>query len=225
MSFPYSIKYGDTLTLIANRNGFSSWRDIYYHPENTGFRMRRPNPDKIYPGDVIMIPKDAPVGPPQSLPPTPPIPAEPLSTRFVLEQPGHADDIMREERDFFFRILDALNPNVPQLYWLGPPGGYQHVQGRVEFGRETFIRRRMFQVAAPGRAITDLGCAASYVTQYRRGHAGMLSRLFLQLPHSIEIETLRPYMPEAGRGPFRRQGPFQRVEHPERWIDNLPSPW
>lgn len=56
MAKPYTIRPGDTLSHIAAREGFSSWRDIYYHPDNSGFRAKRPNPDRIFPGDVLMIP-------------------------------------------------------------------------------------------------------------------------------------------------------------------------
>lgn len=52
----YTVQAGDTLTAIATRFGFASWRDIYYHPANEPFRRKRPNPDKIFPGDVLIIP-------------------------------------------------------------------------------------------------------------------------------------------------------------------------
>jgi hypothetical protein len=52
----YVVVSGDTLTAIARRFGFASWRDIYYHAENTPFRHKRPNPDKIFPGDELVIP-------------------------------------------------------------------------------------------------------------------------------------------------------------------------
>ena len=52
----YTVRAGDTLTIIAFRFGFASWREIYYHPANEPFRRKRTNPDKIYPGDVLIIP-------------------------------------------------------------------------------------------------------------------------------------------------------------------------
>jgi hypothetical protein len=62
MSSPYEIKSGDTLTLIAKLHGLKSWREIYDLPENAAFRKKRPNPDRIFPGDVVMIP-DHRIGP------------------------------------------------------------------------------------------------------------------------------------------------------------------
>lgn len=56
VSSSYSVKSGDTLSGIAKAHGFSSWRDIYYAPENAAFRTKRPNPDKIFPGDVLVLP-------------------------------------------------------------------------------------------------------------------------------------------------------------------------
>ena len=56
MSTPYEVKSGDWLQKIAEAHGFESWRDIYYHADNAAFRQLRPNPDKIFPGDIVMIP-------------------------------------------------------------------------------------------------------------------------------------------------------------------------
>ncbi len=53
----YTVRAGDTLTAIAKRFGFASWREIYYNPANEPFRNKRPNPDKIFPGDVLIIPR------------------------------------------------------------------------------------------------------------------------------------------------------------------------
>jgi hypothetical protein len=52
----YVVQSGDTLTAIAKRFGFPSWRNIYNHPDNEPFRRKRPDPDKIFPGDVLVIP-------------------------------------------------------------------------------------------------------------------------------------------------------------------------
>jgi LysM repeat protein len=71
MSLPYTIKPGDTLTKIAAQRRFASWRDIYYDSANAEFRKKRTNPDRIFPGDVLMIPGDAPSPKPPAPQPTP----------------------------------------------------------------------------------------------------------------------------------------------------------
>ena len=50
------VQRGESLTAIARRYGFSSWREIYYHDSNSEFRRRRPNPNLIHPHDVLVIP-------------------------------------------------------------------------------------------------------------------------------------------------------------------------
>jgi hypothetical protein len=72
MSVPYTVVRGDTLSGIARRHGLASWRELYNHPDNADFRRRRPNPDLIFPGDVVMIPGAEPT------PPEPPSPQTPL---------------------------------------------------------------------------------------------------------------------------------------------------
>lgn len=75
MSTPYTVQSGDWLQKIAEQHGFESWRDLYYHEDNAEFRRLRPDPDKIYPGDVVMIPDRTPgTTPPGTTPPgtTPP---------------------------------------------------------------------------------------------------------------------------------------------------------
>jgi LysM domain len=52
----YTVRPGDTLTLIATKSGLLSWKDIYYSPANAAFRVRRPDPNRIQPGDRILIP-------------------------------------------------------------------------------------------------------------------------------------------------------------------------
>lgn len=56
MSSTYVVRRGDTLVRIARDHGFDSWRTIYNHPDNARFRSSRPNPDRIFPGDRIVIP-------------------------------------------------------------------------------------------------------------------------------------------------------------------------
>ena len=52
----YTVQPGDSLKKIAAKHGFSDYREIYDHPSNAPFRAKRPNPNVILPGDVIVIP-------------------------------------------------------------------------------------------------------------------------------------------------------------------------
>ena len=52
----HTVEQGEYLGSIAARYGFKNWRTIYEHPQNQEFRKRRPNPNVIYPGDVVFIP-------------------------------------------------------------------------------------------------------------------------------------------------------------------------
>jgi hypothetical protein len=59
--FWYTVKTGDWLDGIAKRNNLSSWKDIYYHEKNKAYREKRPDPNRIFPGDQLWIPKKTPV--------------------------------------------------------------------------------------------------------------------------------------------------------------------
>ena len=56
MSDRYTIKAGDNLSKIAREHGYPSWRLIYNHPSNADFRRLRPDPHRIQPGDIIVLP-------------------------------------------------------------------------------------------------------------------------------------------------------------------------
>ena len=56
MSKTYVVQAGDTLSGIAQRNGYTSWRVIYFDADNMAFRTKRPNPNLILPGDVVALP-------------------------------------------------------------------------------------------------------------------------------------------------------------------------
>lgn len=62
MSTPYVVQSGDWGLKIAKDHGFDTFNEIYNHPDNAEFRKKRPNPNKIYAGDVIMIPDKTPSG-------------------------------------------------------------------------------------------------------------------------------------------------------------------
>lgn len=52
----YTVVSGDCLSAIAKRFGYQDYKTIYNHPDNSSFKQKRPNPNLIYPGDVIVIP-------------------------------------------------------------------------------------------------------------------------------------------------------------------------
>lgn len=56
MGTRYTIQRGDTLSSIATRHGLPSWRMIYNSADNAEFRRKRPNPNLIQPGDVLVLP-------------------------------------------------------------------------------------------------------------------------------------------------------------------------
>ena len=56
MSLTYSIKQGDYLAKIAKDHGFSDWKMIWNHPDNTGLKDKRKDPNILYPGDRLFIP-------------------------------------------------------------------------------------------------------------------------------------------------------------------------
>jgi hypothetical protein len=56
----YTIATGDCLSSIARRHGFADYRTIYDHPRNAALRAARPNPNVLFPGDVLFIPEKEP---------------------------------------------------------------------------------------------------------------------------------------------------------------------
>jgi len=56
MSGLYAVEQGDCLSSIAAKFGFGSYHSIYDHPLNADFKKKRPNPNVIYPGDILYIP-------------------------------------------------------------------------------------------------------------------------------------------------------------------------
>jgi hypothetical protein len=56
MSIVYKVQPGDNLSSIAKRFGLPNWQAIYNSPENKMFRAKRPNPNLIIAGDVLMLP-------------------------------------------------------------------------------------------------------------------------------------------------------------------------
>jgi len=85
MAIAYTVVAGDFLTSIAKKFGIADWRTIYFDPSNAAFRAKRPNPNHIFAGDVIMIPVASPSSSPSTSPPPPltitPVPPPPLFLR------------------------------------------------------------------------------------------------------------------------------------------------
>jgi N-acetylmuramoyl-L-alanine amidase len=53
----HRVQQGEYLASIANKYGFSDCRTIYDHPKNAQLKQKRPNPNVLYPGDVLYIPE------------------------------------------------------------------------------------------------------------------------------------------------------------------------
>ena len=53
------VRPGECIASIARRYGFRDPKVIYDDPENQELRRLRPNPNQLYPGDVVRIPKAA----------------------------------------------------------------------------------------------------------------------------------------------------------------------
>jgi N-acetylmuramoyl-L-alanine amidase len=52
----YTVKQGDCLSSLAADSGLESWKKIYNHANNSDFRQQRPDPNVIYPGDIVFVP-------------------------------------------------------------------------------------------------------------------------------------------------------------------------
>ncbi len=60
MPVQYVVRQGDCLSSIASRYGFADFHTIYDDPANADFKKLRPDPNLIYPGDVLVIPDTTP---------------------------------------------------------------------------------------------------------------------------------------------------------------------
>jgi N-acetylmuramoyl-L-alanine amidase len=50
------VKQGECLWRIATQYGFRDYRTIYNDPKNAALRKKRPNPNLLFPGDVVFVP-------------------------------------------------------------------------------------------------------------------------------------------------------------------------
>ena len=53
----YTVQSGDCLISIAHQHGLSGWQALYEHEANDAFRAKRPDPSRLMPGDVVVIPE------------------------------------------------------------------------------------------------------------------------------------------------------------------------
>jgi len=53
---PHIVRRGESLARIARTYGVDGWRTIYEHDRNEDFRNRRPDPNRIQPGDQVWVP-------------------------------------------------------------------------------------------------------------------------------------------------------------------------
>ncbi|MDQ9092444.1 peptidoglycan-binding protein [Pseudoalteromonas haloplanktis] len=53
----HTVTQGETLLRIARQYGFRTSKSLYQHPINAEFRALRPDPNLIFPGDIIKIPQ------------------------------------------------------------------------------------------------------------------------------------------------------------------------
>ena len=52
----HRVTQGESITTIALRYGFRDPKAIYDHPDNAELKKKRPSPDILFPGDVVIIP-------------------------------------------------------------------------------------------------------------------------------------------------------------------------
>ena len=157
MGTPYVVQEGDYLAKIARDQGYDSWEDIYYHPDNAEFRRRRPDPNRIYPGDVIILPDrdPEPEVPPEPPPETPP--ETPPGGKVVIASEGDSFCSLAHENGFRnCEKVRAANPAIanrqlrPGDLVIIPPIEIGEEEGATE-QRHRF--RRLFPTPAPLRSV------------------------------------------------------------------------
>jgi hypothetical protein len=132
------VRAGDTLVAIARRHGLATWQELYRHPSNAPLRARRPDPDRIMPGDVVQIPRrDGPLGVlPVGTVPVGTVPGgvAPLGIVPVrnLETAGHAQYVR------YGQLLPGGRPlrfSLPERRWSGhaPPRDAKRLHACIGF--------------------------------------------------------------------------------------------
>ena len=57
MAKHHQVQQGECFVSLAKRYGFTDYRTVYDHPENARLKEKRPNPNILFPGDVVFIPE------------------------------------------------------------------------------------------------------------------------------------------------------------------------
>src|SRR5687768_6010003 len=56
MSTKHTITQGECFSSLTKKFGFSDYKTIYDHAENAELKTKRPNPNVLFPGDIVSIP-------------------------------------------------------------------------------------------------------------------------------------------------------------------------
>lgn len=56
MGKPYKVEQGDYMSKIAQKFGFSDYKEIWDHADNAELKKKRKNPNVLHPGDTVIIP-------------------------------------------------------------------------------------------------------------------------------------------------------------------------
>ena len=56
MAVNYTVAQGDHLSGIAHHFGFTDYLSIWNHPNNSGLKSQRQNPNVLLPGDILFVP-------------------------------------------------------------------------------------------------------------------------------------------------------------------------
>lgn len=56
MGKPYKVEQGDYMSKIAQKFGFSDYKEIWDHGDNAALKNKRKNPNVLLPGDTLIIP-------------------------------------------------------------------------------------------------------------------------------------------------------------------------
>jgi LysM domain len=126
MTFPYTVISGDTLSGIAKKHGIKDWQVIYNHPDNSGLRRKRPNPDRIFPGDIVMIPTGLTPPSASSAPPAERTCDLAPTSPFASWPAGLLETICRS-----YKAHTSSNRYLDNAFWGGIPSSFEDAITRL----------------------------------------------------------------------------------------------